>query len=308
MGLAAPDAYQPRRASRSEFLDLRRTRYHLRIWDPEPQPAAQAGASPKTLFLLHGWMDVSASFQFLVDCLAPDWRVIAPDWRGFGQTQWTASDSYWFPDYLADLEAILDHYSPEEPVRMAAHSMGGNVAMIYAGVRPQRVARLVNLEGIGLRGGEGEAAPERYAQWLDELKAGPSLRDYDSRQQVAQRLMKTNPRLRADFAAYLAQFWSAPDAAGRYVLMGDPAHKLVNPDLYRVDEINACWRRIRASVMLVLSQHMSKWHDFVDSPAYQARLALIANLTVERVAGAGHMMHHDQPAAVAALIEKHCRC
>ena len=65
--------------SRSRFLSIRGLRYHLREWGLEGAPK---------LFMLHGWMDVSASFQFVVDELAADWHVIAPDWRGFGQTEW----------------------------------------------------------------------------------------------------------------------------------------------------------------------------------------------------------------------------
>src|SRR5688572_16055982 len=94
-------------SSRSEFITVRGLNYHVRQW-------GTAGA-PK-LFLLHGWMDVAASFQFLVDALRREWHVIAPDWRGFGETdvptRYPGTQSYWFPDYLADLEALLDHYEP----------------------------------------------------------------------------------------------------------------------------------------------------------------------------------------------------
>ncbi|MFX5476533.1 alpha/beta fold hydrolase, partial [Acinetobacter baumannii] len=81
--------------------------------------------APK-LFLLHGWMDVAASFQFLVDALRGRWHAIAPDWRGFGQsgwpTQYPGTASYWFPDYLADLEVLLDHYQPDGAVDLVGHS------------------------------------------------------------------------------------------------------------------------------------------------------------------------------------------
>ena len=88
--------------SRSSFVGVRGLRYHVREWgDP---------SAPK-LFLLHGWMDVSASFQFTVDELQREWCVIAPDWRGFGLSEWT-NQGYWFPDYIADLDAILERYSP----------------------------------------------------------------------------------------------------------------------------------------------------------------------------------------------------
>ena len=109
------------KASRSEFISIRGLRYHVRHWGDAHAPK---------LFALHGWMDVSASFQFMVDCLQRDWHVIAPDWRGFGLTDRSGADSYWFPDYLGDLDALLQHFSPAAPVDLLGHSMGGNVACI----------------------------------------------------------------------------------------------------------------------------------------------------------------------------------
>ena len=151
------------KAATSERVDVRGLRYRVQRWgDP---------LAPK-LFLLHGWMDVAASFQFLVDALDGDWCVLAPDWRGFGESAWAAG-SYLFADYLADLEALLDHYAPDETANLVGHSLGGNVACIYAGVRPHRVRRAVSLEGFGIQRAQPVEAPERYARWLDEQTNPP---------------------------------------------------------------------------------------------------------------------------------------
>ena len=140
------------KASESQFVQIRELRYHVRRW---PRKGA-----PKVI-LLHGWMDVSASFQFVVDALRGPWDVYAPDWRGYGLTEWGKSDSYWFPDYLADLDSILERFSAQDAVNLVGHSLGGNVAALYAGIRPQRVARLVNLEGFGMAPTRPERSEER---------------------------------------------------------------------------------------------------------------------------------------------------
>ena len=119
------------RQSESTFVQIRGLRYHVRRW---PAPGA-----PK-MVLLHGWMDVSASFQFLVDALEKEWDVYAPDWRGYGLTEWGKADCYWFPDYIADLDFLLGEIDAG-PVNLVGHSLGGNVGALYAGVRPQRIAR-----------------------------------------------------------------------------------------------------------------------------------------------------------------------
>src|SRR5512141_1939799 len=113
--------YQVKRAARSEFVPIRNIEYHTLVWG-QPQP----GRVP--LVMVHGWMDVAASWQFMVDAFAGDHYVIAPDWRGYGLTRGPVTDSYWFPDYLADLDRLIDHYSPDAPVHLVGHSMGGNVA------------------------------------------------------------------------------------------------------------------------------------------------------------------------------------
>jgi pimeloyl-ACP methyl ester carboxylesterase len=289
------------RPSRSSFTTIRGLRYHLREWGP-------ADAAPeRTLFMLHGWMDVSASFQFVVDALDPDWRVVAPDWRGFGLTEWTHGDCYWFPDYAADLEYIVDAVQGDAPANLVGHSMGGNIALMYAGARPARVRAVVNLEGFGLHASHADQAPGRLAQWIDELKAGAALRDYASREEVASRLQKNNPRLPAERAAFLADHWAEPDGRGRLRVAGDPAHRIVNPVLYRVDEAMACWRAITAPVLMVLAagtdalRHVARDRDQALAEL-QRRFAIVPGAEQAAVADAGHMLHHDQPEAVGRLI------
>lgn len=291
--------YQPARISESQFLTLRGLRHHVRIW-----PADAARPVAGTLVLLHGWMDVSASFQFIVDLLEQNWRVLAPDWRGYGLSDRSSADCYWFADYLADLDQLLDRLLPDEPVRLVGHSMGGNVAMLYAGVRPGRIAKLLNLEGMGLPATEPDQAPDRYAQWLDELRQSREPRLFESVDALAARLMQNNPHLTQTRAGYLALHWGRPCPDGRVELAGDPAHRIVNPVLYRVEEALACWRKITAPVMLAVSERINDWHAFIESPEYKERLGVIPSLQTRKIEGAGHMMHHDRPDALARLIDE----
>jgi pimeloyl-ACP methyl ester carboxylesterase len=296
--------YQPRRASRSDFLAIRNQRYHVRTWG-EPSPERPV------MVMVHGWMDVSASWQFVVDAMAQDRFIVAPDWRGFGLTEGPPVDHYWFPDYLADLDLLLDHYSPDAPVHLVGHSMGGGASMLYCGARPHRVARLVNLEGFGMPATQPSQAPRRYAQWMDQMKTlrrgEMGLRPYDSVDHVAQRLMKTNTRLPLDKAQWLAQHWAYADAQGRWHLRGDAAHKIINAQLYRVEEALACYERITAPLLWVdasdAAQLSQWWKERYNMDQARARLDHVADLTKLRLEDAGHMLHHDQPARVAHMIE-----
>ncbi len=284
--------------SRSEIVPLRGLNMHIRHWGNPDAPI---------LFMVHGWMDVAASFQFVVDSLAQEWHVIAPDWRGFGLTEYPKVESYWFPDYVADLDAILQHYSPDQAVNLLGHSMGGNIAMIYAGVRPERIAKLINLEGFGMPMTQAKQAPGRYKKWLEELREVPSLRTYTSLEEVAGRLQKTNPRLPDQRAAFLAQHWSKQNAQGTWELLADPAHKNSSPILYHVDEVLECWQNIAAPVLWVEANDTDIWRMIGSKEQARVeidrRMRYIPTMQTEIVMDAGHMLHHDQPDVLARLIE-----
>lgn len=301
--------YQPIRPSRSSFITVRGLAHHVREWG-----VPRAG-SP-TLVLVHGWMDVAASYQFVVDAFtdafAQGRHIIAPDWRGFGLTPAPVPcDHYQFADYLADLDRLLDHVDGGQPIDLVGHSMGGNVAMMYAGVRPQRVRRLVNLEGFGMPATQPRHAPKRYAQWMDELRqlerGDMALKDYDSLDGVAQRLMKTNRRLGQDKAAWLAQHWSRQNAQGRWEILGDAAHKIISAQLFRVDEALALYAAITAPTLAVEASDDSLgqwWKGKYTLAEYHERLQQVPHCTTAVVPDAGHMLHHDQPELVARLIEE----
>jgi pimeloyl-ACP methyl ester carboxylesterase len=294
--------------SRSEFVEVRGLRLHVRRWS-----TPGAGENAPVLFMLHGWMDVAASFQFVVDALEGEWQVIAPDARGFGLSDWPVAQGrashYWFQEYLADLDALLAHYAPHGEVNLVGHSMGANVVCLYAGVRPERVRRVVDLEGFGLTAADPRKSPARIAQWLDDLCAPPGLRSYASLDEVAERLIRTNPRLARGRARFLAGHWSKQESDGRFHLLADPAHKRRGPLLYRLDEVMAVWSRVRAKVLHVEaagSPTLAAFAGATPVAEFKSRFTAFPDWREELVPDAGHMLHHDQPERVAALIGAFC--
>ena len=302
--------YTVLRPARSDFVPLRLYRYHVLSW-------GQKGPRPP-LVLAHGWMDVAASWQFMVDALSDgffqDRLIIAPDWRGFGQSSGPACDHYAFADYLGDLDALLDHHAGDAPVDLVGHSMGGNVAMMYAGARPRRVRRLVNLEGFGMPATRPEQAPARYARWMDEIKAlqrgEQDLRTYDDAAGVAARLMKTNRRLPQDKADWLARQWAEPrtgvDGATRWHIRGDAAHRVTSAQLFRVDEMLALYAAITAPTLMVEASDDSMgqwWQRRFTLDEFHQRLQSVPHCQRHTLPDCGHMLHHDQPERLERQIE-----
>jgi pimeloyl-ACP methyl ester carboxylesterase len=300
--------YQVKRPSTSAFVPIRGLNYHVRTWG-EPSPKLPP------LVLVHGWMDVAASYQFVIDALShefvQDRFIVAPDWRGYGKTLSPDQDNYWFADYLADLDFLLDHYAPSQPVDLVGHSMGGNVVMLYAGIRPHRIRRLINLEGFGLPASRPAQAPARYALWMDEIKqlhrGELALTAYDNAEGVARRLMKNNPRLPEGKARWLAQHWAQENSQGQWEILGDAAHKITSAHLYQVQEVLEIYQRISAPVLSVVASEnqMDRWWKGKYTLAeYQERLKQVPDVRQSQIDEAGHMLHHDQPEELARQIEQ----
>lgn len=270
--------------SSSDFIDVRGLRYHVRRW---------GDASLPKVFMTHGWLDVSETFSYLVQPLLERFQVLMPDWRGFGLSEWP-QDGYWFPDYVGDLEAVLDHYQPEQPVLLAGHSMGAQAASLYTGVRPQRVAKFACLDGLFLPDVPSELAPKRYARWLDELKDLPQEKSYPSYEDLAQRVRKQHPQLSDERALFVAKCWARPDRDGVIRLLADPKHRLRGPGLYRAAESEAIWKQVTARVLFV-DAGKSLFGQAIPEELKQRRRACFRDHTEIVIAQAGHMLHFDAP-------------
>jgi pimeloyl-ACP methyl ester carboxylesterase len=283
------------KSSESFFIDIRGLRYHCRAWGPAEAPQ---------LFLLHGWMDVSASFQFVVDALRSDWRVIAPDWRGFGLSQWAADGSYAYADYLGDLDALLERLQPRSPVSLVGHSMGGNIACLYAGVRPERVAKLGNIEGFGFRTRLSEEAPGYYAELLAQVRQPAPGREYADFAELASRLRRENPRVSPERARFVAEHWGMPTASGGVALRADPGHRRPALAMYRLNEAKAIWRRVAAPVLWIeAAESQNRERHHIGAEDYAERKACFRDLSVAPIADAGHMVHLEQAERLATQLE-----
>jgi pimeloyl-ACP methyl ester carboxylesterase len=286
-------SYQPRRVPRHETLTVRGIAHHVVRWGP---------ATDDPVVLLHGWADAAATFQFLVDAFERDWPLAAFDWRGFGSSGWQ-QDGYWFPDYFADLDQLLDVFCPAGPVRLVGHSMGGNIAMLYAGINPDRVRRVVSLEGFGLPRTQVEDAPGRFRAWLRQLREPQAFGEFPGFDELARYIQRKNPGLTAERAAFVARSWARETDAGSVRVTADPAHKRTNPYRYLRDDAEACWRQIAAPALLVLAAD-SEYRQRIGEKGDPAHLqAAFPHIRVEMLAATGHMMHYERPEVVADLVE-----
>jgi pimeloyl-ACP methyl ester carboxylesterase len=284
--------YEPRIAVRATSHHIRGVDYHVNEWGDDDQPL---------IVYLHGWGDAGSTAQFVVDALSEGWHVVAPDWRGFGRTEYRAS-AYWFPDYLADLDCLLAKYSPSNPVRLVGHSMGANVGSLYAGVMPERVQAFVNVEGFGLADSDPGEAPDRFRNWLEQGRTPKAFGKFDDLDKLARHIKRRSPRMTQAQARFVAEAWATVGEGGLQ-LRADPAHKLPNAVLYRRAEAEACWRNVTAPVLLVAGAESNILEAFGDLLSEINQTMPFPDCSSLLIDAAGHMVQFEAPQALAAAIE-----
>ncbi len=290
--MALSHIYTPVAARRTSDIPIRGIDYAVHEWGEADAPL---------IVVLHGFLDCGPTFQFVVDKLKRDWHVVAPDLRGFGDSHGSVH-AYWFPDYLADLDALLERYSPDAPALLVGHSMGGNIAGLYAGAFPERVRAFVNLEGFGLPDSDPADAPARYRQWISGGRSEPRFADYPDFAALADRIAERSPAIGRPEAEFVARCW-AREQGGAVVLRADPLHRLRNPVLYRRAEAESCWQTATADVLLVAGGQ-SEFAAGADAEVGAGSVGLpFSRASLEVVDNAGHMLHFEAPATLAALID-----
>jgi pimeloyl-ACP methyl ester carboxylesterase len=177
-----------------------RLRLHYVDWGNPDKPP---------LLLIHGGRDHCRNWDWTAAALRNDWHIIAPDLRGHGDSQWSTDGKYTMAGYIYDLAQLI-HGQRLAPVTIVAHSLGGNVALRYAGIYPETVAKLVSIEGVGpspQKRAERSAKTiaERMGEWIREQRnlAGRLPRRYASIEDAFRRMQEENPHLSAEQARHL---------------------------------------------------------------------------------------------------------
>lgn len=278
-------------APRKSFLSVNGIRHCIREW---------GGPALRPILLLHGHLDSSASFQFLADELAGDYRIVAPDLRGFGETRWAAS-GYSFEDYLADIDAIVEQLFCE-PVTVVGHSLGGNLAMMFTGIRHEKVNAVVSLDGFGMSDLDAHMITAHYRRWLDAKRTPPRGQSLQSLEDAARRLMSANSNLSEDKARFLAKHLTKK-AEGKLTWRFDPAHRGPFPRPYRSSDWLQTTQEIKVPVLWIGSDQPYPPSIALKPPTLDDRIRL-SGACFHRVSGASHNLHHDAPELVAAYLLK----
>ncbi len=271
-----------------------------------------AGEGERALPLLccHGFNDHGLSFAPMIGALRRPRTVIALDFRGHGHSGWVgAGGNYHFYDYFDDVHAALEHFELSR-FELLGHSMGGSIAFGVAAIHPEKVARLMLLEGLGPPFSPPDDGPDRLRRWSEQLRRAEFTGDPEARRrqrkpmagglaEAAERLRRANPRLSVEVADALAVTFTEPASEGSgLVWRFDPLHRATSAKPFLEVEARALWSRLTMPVLSLLGAE-SPWVP----EDLQLREAAIPGLISASVLGAGHNLHHDRPAVMAATVD-----
>jgi pimeloyl-ACP methyl ester carboxylesterase len=256
------------------------------------------------IVLVHGFLDMAHSWQSFVECFEATQQhqpwVIAPDCRGHGDSGWASAGGYYhFPDYVFDLDCVIKALGATR-CTLVGHSMGGTICWLYTGAFPERIAKLVLIEGVGPPGMEFSDAPTRMMTWISEVhqRGRNHFRQYTSVDAGARQLQQTNPRLTEAAALDLARAGMKQNASGKWVWKFDPLHRTAVPQPFYTAQALEFLRHIRCPVLIVegAQSHQRQRAD------KQQRYDAIARREQIVVDHAGHMVHQDNPQALAEAV------
>jgi pimeloyl-ACP methyl ester carboxylesterase len=263
-----------------------RLRLHYVDWGNPTRPP---------LVLLHGGRDHCRNWDWTATALRDAWHVIAPDLRGHGDSQWSTDGSYTLAGYIHDLAQLI-HQQRLAPVTIVAHSLGGQIALRYAGIYPDTVARLVAIEGLGpspamLARGRTKTIVERMQEWIGEQRnlAGRLPRRYASIEDAFRRMQDENPHLTAKQARHLTVHGVNQNEDGTYSWKFDNYVRTWPPYDMRGRDIQLLWSRITCPTLLMYGKESRS-----GNPAEDGRAAHFRNATVIGIDNAGHWLHHDR--------------
>ncbi len=278
----------------SRIYFSQRLRLHYVDW-------GNAGAPP--LLLLHGGRDHCRSWDWVAAALRRDWHVLAPDLRGHGDSQWSANGDYAMTGYVYDLAQLI-HQQELAPATIIANSLGGMIALRYAGIYPERVRRLVAIEGLGpsprrQRDRARQPVAERLQHWIAAQRglAGRLPRRYARLEEAFQRMREANAHLSPEQAWHLTQYGVNQNEDGTYSWKFDNYVRLEPPCDLTSAEIEELWGRITCPTLLVYGQESR-----VSNPQEDGRVRHFRNARVVTLAGAGHWVHHDRLDAFLELL------
>ncbi|MGH7960405.1 MAG: alpha/beta fold hydrolase [Candidatus Binatia bacterium] len=269
----------------SHYFYSQRLKLHYVDWGNPDKPL---------LVLVHGGRDHCRNWDWVAQALRDDYHIVAPDLRGHGDSEWARGSEYSMIENVVDLAQMLSQMDAF-PVTLIGHSRGGAIVLQYSGVFPEKVAKLVAIEGLGpppeMIRQQPTQAHERMQQWVAQMRAlaGRDPRRYKTLDEAVQRMREANPRLSPEQAYHLTVYGTNRNEDGTYVWKFDNYVRVLSPYLFNLADAQQIWSRITCPTLLIRGGD-----SWAPDPEKEPRGKAFRNATIATIPNAGHWVHHDQ--------------
>jgi pimeloyl-ACP methyl ester carboxylesterase len=284
---------------RTHKINSSRLQLNVTEWgDPSAPP----------LLLQHGGRDHGRSWDAVAAAFLQDYRIIVPDLRGHGDSDWAADGVYEMADFVQDFVTLVKALDLP-PCPMIGHSLGGNIISRFSGLYPDRVTKLVNIEGLGFSPTVTAERDKRdqieLLRGLVEERAQRSTfvaRRFADMAAMVARISEANERLSPELAEHLARHAARINEDGTVTPKHDPALRDTGPFDISTETKHRLWAAISCPVLLV---HGAQ--SWASNPALDGRAVHFRDARVELFEDAGHWVHHDRQADFIAKVRDFLR-
>ena len=260
-------------------------RLKLQFWD-----WGTNGKPP--LILVHGGLDHARSWDWTARALRNDFHVYAVDLRGHGNSAWAPGALYSIAEHLLDLSALADIIN-DYPLYIIGHSLGGIMTLLYAGLYPDRVRKIVAIEGLGPppRHKIHGPASERLREWIDGMRKteNRTAHSYPNLAAAVARMKEANPFLSEEVAEHLTLHGTNWNADGSIIWKFDNYARPFAPYGTNIEDAKEILSHITCPTLLFWGRR-----SWAQDPEIDGRAAVIRNHKLVKVDNAGHWVHHDQ--------------
>jgi pimeloyl-ACP methyl ester carboxylesterase len=270
----------------SHLYYSQRQRLHYVDWGNEHAPA---------MLLIHGGRDHCRNWDWVAERLRDRYHIIAPDLSGHGDSDWIKGSSYTEINYVYDI-AQLVHQKNMAPVTVIGHSLGGSIALLYSGLYPETLKKVVAVEGLGpspdmIKRMRAKSTAERMRGWIGMRReaAGRQPRRYTTLEDAVTRMKEENKHLTDEQARHLTVHGAIQNEDGTFSWKFDNAVRLGGPGGLSTEDQREIWGRIDVPVLLLRGTE-----SWASDPVIDGRIKHFKNARLENIEGAGHWSHHDR--------------